>query len=1253
LEDLSALAGLASLEQLYLSENNVTDLSPLAGLAALEYLEIGQNSVSDVTPLAGLTGLRSLLLYNNRILDASPLAALTLLELLNLNGNHLTTLAPLVAGTVFSECTGAPTLYVQGNPLLAEVCDTQIPALEARGVTVYHNTPCTGPVYVPDVTGDALSVAGDEIADAGLGLGTVTQSFSETVPAGFVISQYPAAGVPAVPSSGVDLVVSKGPEVAVLVIVPDVNLAAAIRSQLSLDPGTPLTTAHLAALTFLSAGWSGVADLTGLECGVNLTTLYLGGSAITDLSPLAGLTGLHSIALDTNALTDISPLAGLVRLETLYLQDNHIADAGPLAGLTALTDIDLYDNLVEDATPFAGLVHLTQLGLRLNRLTDVSPLAGLDVLRNLVISENFITTLEPLVSGTVFTNATDQECYVQDNPLAPEVCATQIPALEARGVDVYHDDCDGGVAVPDVVGMTLATAEWTLSQGDLSVGAVTHAFSGTVPAGHVISQDVPPGTIAVEGYAVALTVSDGPEGGQLVNVPDPVLAAAIRVEAGLDPGTPLTTAHLASIFSLYVSYTGVTDLTGLEYAVNLGALQASGNAIPSAAPLSGLASLWEVYLYNNLLTDAAPLANLSRLVTLDIGRNHITSVAPLAAGTVFTGASTAPSLYLEGNPLLTGACDTDIPALEARGVTVYHDDPCPGSVLAPDVVGRTYISAQHIIDAEGLVMGSARAFSETVAAGYVISQIPAAGTPIVPGSAVDAIVSRGPEAGQLVSVPDAVLAAAIRNALGLDPAAPLTTEHLADLGYLSTGGVGVTDLTGLEYAVNLTSLYLDGESPADLSPISGLTDLGAFSCYQCGITDVTPLAGLVSLHSLYLSGNGVTDPTPLSAVTGLEILDLSYNGLTSADWAAAHSGLLHLYLSDNQLTDVTPLAGLTLLRSLTLSNNLLTDATPLASLSELEMLGLAYNYVETLAPLVAGTIFTAAAAPGDVYFGGNPFGTDVCDTQIPALETRGVTIYHDICLGTTYVPDVVGLTEAGARAQFTGVGLNWNTPTEVFSDIVPAGYVISQHPPAGFPVVPSSHMDITVSLGPEAGQLVNVPDAILADEIRSELALAPATPLTTAHLAELYSLNVSATGVADLTGMEYAVNLVFLYAGVNSISSAAPLGGLVNLISVFLNNNLLTDASPFTGMSVIRDLSFDNNSLTDTAPLADLSTLNGLGLNNNQLTTLAPLVSGTVFTNAINPPILWVQGNPFLSEVCTTQIPALEAAGVSVQHSCP
>ena len=72
-----------------------------------------------------------------------------------------------------------------------------------------------------------------------------------------------------------------------------------------------------------------------------------------------------------------------------------------------------------------------------------------------------------------------------------------------------------------------------------------------------------------------------------------------------------------------------------------------------------------------------------------------------------------------------------------------------------------------------------------------------------------------------VGIADAALRSALEAALDKKAGAPITPQEMAGLTSLDLRGTGVADLTGLEHAVNLAELYLDGLD-MDLAPLDGL-----------------------------------------------------------------------------------------------------------------------------------------------------------------------------------------------------------------------------------------------------------------------------------------------------------------------------------------------------------------------------------------------------------------------------------------------
>ncbi len=176
-----------------------------------------------------------------------------------------------------------------------------------------------------------------------------------------------------------------------IVTFPDTGLEAAVRRMIE-KPTGDIHRIDLMTFVFLDANSAGIADLTGLEHCTNLETIFASGNSISNLAPLSGLWRLRAIQLVGN---DISTFASV-----------------------------------------ADLPNLAQLVLRSNPLTDISPVSGMAGLHWLDLSQCNLTDIAPLVANPNL--ASGDTVYVIFNPLSQEALSTQIPALEARGVTVFH-----------------------------------------------------------------------------------------------------------------------------------------------------------------------------------------------------------------------------------------------------------------------------------------------------------------------------------------------------------------------------------------------------------------------------------------------------------------------------------------------------------------------------------------------------------------------------------------------------------------------------------------------------------------------------------------------------------------------------------------------------------------------------------------------------------------------------------------------
>ena len=188
------------------------------------------------------------------------------------------------------------------------------------------------------------------------------------------------------------------------------------------------------------------------------------------------------------------------------------------------------------------------------------------------------------------------------------------------------------------------------------------------------------------------------------------------------------------------------------------------------------------------------------------------------------------------------------------------------------------------------------------------------------------------------------------------------------LTVLEAPNAGISDLTGLEFATNLTELELDYNSRiSDLSPIAGLTNVTKLYLRFNRITDVSSLEGLTKLTSLALAANAITDVSSLGRVTSLSWLELAAN----------------------RITDVSVLGGLPNLTSLDLEQNAITDASGVGDLANLVNLRLAFNAITDVSSLERLTNLQYLDLQG------NPLSLTSINDRLPALERNGVTVRFD------------------------------------------------------------------------------------------------------------------------------------------------------------------------------------------------------------------------------------------------------------------
>ena len=201
--------------------------------------------------------------------------------------------------------------------------------------------------------------------------------------------------------------------------------------------------------------------------------------------------------------------------------------------------------------------------------------------------------------------------------------------------------------------------------------------------------------------------------------------------------------------------------------------------------------------------------------------------------------------------------------------------------------------------------------------------------------------------GGQVDIPDPNLRAVIEEALGTRTIRP---DVMATLTTLKAGNKGVSNLTGLEYAINLEELWISGDQISDLSPLASCTKLIFLEVWDTRVRDLSPLANLIQLEQLEFRGY-ITDISPIAGLTNLTRLRFYGDGIADISAVADMTKLTRLGFRHHELTDISALNKLTNLEHLELFENDISDLEPLRNMTKLNTLDLGYNNVVDISPL--------------------------------------------------------------------------------------------------------------------------------------------------------------------------------------------------------------------------------------------------------------------------------------------------------------
>ena len=214
-----------------------------------------------------------------------------------------------------------------------------------------------------------------------------------------------------------------------------------------------------------------------------------------------------------------------------------------------------------------------------------------------------------------------------------------------------------------------------------------------------------------------------------------------------------------------------------------------------------------------------------------------------------------------------------------------------------------------------------------------------------------------PDTSPEVSIPNAGLREAIRSTLGLEDGATLTERKMRQLTRLDARQRSVTDLTGLEHAVNLTFLNLYDNGIVDISVVGSLTQLTELDLSNNRDVDISTIGNLTKLRKLILNDSGISDISVVGSLTQLTYLDLSgTNEIVDISAVSNLTQLTYLVISGwvvatNKIVDISAVSNLTQLTYLAIYSHEIVDISAVGNLTQLTYLDLRWNLITDVSAL--------------------------------------------------------------------------------------------------------------------------------------------------------------------------------------------------------------------------------------------------------------------------------------------------------------
>ena len=1080
LSDLSSLESAFNLSGLYVWGCNISDIEPLSGLINLKALSIGGNHLLDILALKNLINLGYLDISENRITDLSPLCSLTKLNNIDAAKNQITEMPDLSGLT---------------------------------NLKLYYCTSSTGKKPYNMFGGNKITR--DEFAG----------KFAEEPGEDWLdLNSYNTESV----------------------TIPDAALKTYLLSNFDQDGDGELSVSEMKKVYNIICENAGITDLTGLEYAVNLSWLNLKNNQITDLSPIRSLTSLSGLDVSGNNLTEIPDLRALVNLQFYYetsgkkvfnnmFGGNQIPREGfvgkfatePGEDWLALNSYD--ESIVE--IPDQALKSRLLARFDKNQDGELSK-SEMSQIEYFDAYNAGITDLTGLEYATEISSLEVPYNGIKD--LAP---ISKLPNLQYLNVKENQI-----TKVPDFTETNLLLYDfvWDADKQEHVQTTPRNIFGG-----NQILKEQFVGKFATEPGEDWLALNSYDE--SIVEIPDQALKSRLLAQFDKNQDGELSKSEMSQIEYFDAYDAGITDLTGLEYVIGIFSLK-----LP----------------FNNI-EDLTSISRLPNLQILDVKGNRITKVPSFV--------ETSLRLY-----------ETEWDADKQKEIWTT-----PKRIFTGNKISREeFVGKFSVIPGEDWL--ELNSYDTT-----------------------------------LIEIPDSALKKQLVSQYDADCDGELSYGEMNSIEFLNAANCGITDLTGLEYASGLEGVNISDNNITDLTPLTKITGLQYLYANGNQISQIPDFRGThLKLYENYgISETGETTRTPIVMFSGNPVKKEEFAGKfpeePGEDWLERNSyndtpvnipddnlrkALLYLdsdgdgvltvedlrkingsvYYGNSDIKDLTGLEYAINMTGLQVPNNQITDLAPIKNLTNLMLLDISNNDINDLTPILGLTRLQ------NLYARNNKL------TEIPDMKGLSSLMLYSSINGD---PESIFIGNLIPRERFEGK-FNQKLTEEWLN---------------------KNSYDATV---------IEIPDENLAKAIRN---LVPDSDgdgkFNKSELSALTTLYANGRHIKDLTGLEYAENLVAVGLEGNQITDVTPLANLPKLAYVDLIDNQITDIAPLASLKQLQSLKLSNNQITDISPLAEIKGLRELRICNNKiqkipdLTGLGSLELYVVYSDRGDVPVNMFSGN--------------------------